>query len=241
MCGYARYNWPMETAQHICVCDDEAAIADLVGKLLVDEGYRATVCYSARQVLDLLARDRFDLVILDIMMPGIDGFACCREIRKTSQVPVIFLTAKDEEIDKVVGFELGADDYVVKPFKPRELMARVKARLRRSAPDVSRKSASNILEAGGVSIDEDSYTASVLGEELSLTPKEYAILLCLAKQAGRPVASGELFETVWGEPACVQGNNTVMVHIRHLRKKIAAVDSSQEYIETVWGVGYKLG
>ncbi|WP_139652981.1 response regulator transcription factor [Raoultibacter phocaeensis] len=231
----------METAQHICVCDDEAAIADLVGKLLVDEGYRATVCYSARQVLDLLARDRFDLVILDIMMPGIDGFACCREIRKTSQVPVIFLTAKDEEIDKVVGFELGADDYVVKPFKPRELMARVKARLRRSAPDVSRKSASNILEAGGVSIDEDSYTASVLGEELSLTPKEYAILLCLAKQAGRPVASGELFETVWGEPACVQGNNTVMVHIRHLRKKIAAVDSSQEYIETVWGVGYKLG
>lgn len=231
----------MDTAQHICVCDDEAAIADLVGKLLVNEGYRATVCYSAAQVLERMGRERFDLVMLDIMMPGIDGFTCCREIRKSSQVPVIFLTAKDEEIDKVVGFELGADDYVVKPFKPRELMARVKARLRRSVSDAPKSGDASVLEAGGVAIDEDSYTASVLGEELSLTPKEYAILLCLVKQAGRPVASGELFETVWGEPACVQGNNTVMVHIRHLRKKIAQIDSSQEYIETVWGVGYKLG
>lgn len=231
----------MEPLQHICVCDDEAAIADLVGKLLADEGYRPSVCYSAAQVLELMERDRFDLVILDIMMPGIDGFTCCREVRKKSQVPVIFLTAKDEEIDKVVGFELGADDYVVKPFKPRELMARVKARLRRSAVEVPKASASTVLEVGGVSIDEESYTASVLGEELSLTPKEYAILLCLAKRAGRPVASSELFESVWGEAASVQGNNTVMVHIRHLRKKIAQVDSSQEYIETVWGVGYKLG
>ncbi|MEQ3362625.1 response regulator transcription factor [Raoultibacter massiliensis] len=231
----------METTSHICVCDDEAAIADLVRKLLADEGYRPSVCYSAAQVLDLMTRDRFDLVILDIMMPGIDGFTCCREIRKKSQVPVIFLTAKDEEIDKVVGFELGADDYVVKPFKPRELMARVKARLRRTSVDASRVQAQSVLEAGGVTIDEAAYTASVLGEELALTPKEYAILLCLAKQAGRPVASSELFEAVWGEPASVQGNNTVMVHIRHLRKKIAAIDSSQEYIETVWGVGYKLG
>ena len=231
----------METRPHICVCDDESAIADLVGKLLADEGYRPSVCYSAAQVLELMKRDAFDLVILDIMMPGIDGFACCREIRKTSQIPVIFLTAKDEEIDKVVGFELGADDYVVKPFKPRELMARVKARLRRFAPDSSKTASATVLEVGGIAIDEGSYTASVLGEELALTPKEYAILLCLAKQAGRPVASSELFETVWGEPASVQGNNTVMVHIRHLRKKIAAVDSSQEYIETVWGVGYKLG
>lgn len=231
----------MDTACHICVCDDETAIADLVGKLLADQGYRATVCYSASHVLDLMKQDGFDLVILDIMMPGIDGFSCCREIRKTSQVPVIFLTAKDEEIDKVVGFELGADDYVVKPFKPRELMARVKARLRRSCSEAPRGKDEAVLEAGGVRIDEDAYTASVLGEELALTPKEYAILLCLAKQAGRPVASSELFEAVWGEPSSVQGNNTVMVHIRHLRKKIASVDSSQEYIETVWGVGYKLG
>lgn len=237
----ARYNEPMETAQHICVCDDEVAIADLVGKLLADAGYRPTVCYSAAQVLDLMERDRFDLVILDIMMPGIDGFSCCREIRKKSQVPVIFLTAKDEEIDKVVGFELGADDYVVKPFKPRELMARVKARLRRSFAEVPTGGGPSMLEAGGVVIDESAYAASVLGEALSLTPKEYAILLCLAKHAGRPVASSELFEAVWEEPASVQGNNTVMVHIRHLRKKIAAIDSSQEYIETVWGVGYKLG
>lgn len=233
----------MENTVHICVCDDEAAIADLVGQLLTDEGYRSSVCYGASQVFDLMARDPFDLVILDIMMPGIDGFTCCREIRKTSQVPVIFLTAKDEEIDKVVGFELGADDYVVKPFKPRELMARVKARLRRmeSSQGSQGKNGRPLIEVSGVSIDEESYTASLLGEELSLTPKEYAILLCLAKQASRPVASGELFETVWGEPSSPQSNNTVMVHIRHVRKKLAEIDSSQEYIETVWGVGYKLG
>lgn len=232
----------MEPTFHICVCDDEAAIADLVGKLLANEGYRPTVCYTASQVLDTIDRDPFDLVILDIMMPGIDGFTCCREIRKHSQVPIIFLTAKDEEIDKVVGFELGADDYVVKPFKPRELMARVKARLRRlEIASSSVKNSKTLVESGAISIDEESYAAYLLDEELTLTPKEYAILLCLARNTGRPVASGELFETVWGEPASLQSNNTVMVHIRHLRKKLSEIDSSQEYIETVWGVGYKLG
>ncbi|MEG0374563.1 MAG: response regulator transcription factor [Raoultibacter sp.] len=233
----------MESTFHICVCDDEAAIADLVGKLLVNEGYRPTVCYTASQVLATIERDSFDLVILDIMMPGIDGFTCCREIRKRSQVPIIFLTAKSEEIDKVVGFELGADDYVVKPFKPRELMARVKARLRRveATSSSSTKSGKALIESGPITLDEESYSACLLGEELTLTPKEYAILLCLARNAGRPVASAELFEAVWGEPASLQSNNTVMVHIRHLRKKLAEIDTSQEYIETVWGVGYKLG
>ena len=127
----------MESKMRIAVCDDEQAIADLVGQLLVEAGFAPTVFYAAPDLLACQADDPFDLVILDIMMPGMDGFACCRELRRTSSVPIIFLTAKDEEVDKVVGFELGADDYVVKPFKPRELVARVRARLRRATSNLS--------------------------------------------------------------------------------------------------------
>ena len=220
----------------------EQAIADLVGQLLVEAGFAPTVFYAAPDLLACQADDPFDLVILDIMMPGMDGFACCRELRRTSSVPIIFLTAKDEEVDKVVGFELGADDYVVKPFKPRELVARVRARLRRATSnDVAREDGPGMLECCGIALDESAYTATLHGEALRLTPKEFAILACLMRDQGRPVASRDLFETVWGEIANAQSNNTVMVHIRHLRKKLAAVDSSQEFVETVWGVGYKLG
>lgn len=232
----------VESKMRIAVCDDEQAIADLVGQLLVEAGFATTVFYAAPDLLACQADDPFDLVILDIMMPGMDGFACCRELRRTSSVPIIFLTAKDEEVDKVVGFELGADDYVVKPFKPRELVARVRARLRRATSnDVAREDGPGMLECCGIALDESAYTATLHGEALSLTPKEFAILACLMRDQGRPVASRDLFETVWGEIANAQSNNTVMVHIRHLRKKLAAVDSSQEFVETVWGVGYKLG
>ena len=227
----------------IAVCDDEAAIADLVAQLLAQGGFEARTFYAGADLVAAAGREAFDLVVLDIMMPGMDGFACCRELRRTSSVPIIFLTAKDEEIDKVVGFELGADDYVVKPFKPRELLARVRARLRRSAPPAEggRPPGSQLLEARGVAVDEEAYAATLHGEPLALTPKEFAILACLLRAAGRPVASRDLFEAVWGEEANAQSNNTVMVHIRHLRKKLAAIDSSQEFVETVWGVGYKLG
>lgn len=232
----------MEAKMRIAVCDDEQAIADLVGQLLVEGGFAPSVFYAAVDLLAAQAENPFDLVILDIMMPGIDGFACCRELRRTSSVPIIFLTAKDEEIDKVVGFELGADDYVVKPFKPRELLARVRARLRRtSSADAGRAGERPVLECCGIAVDEDAYTATLHGEPLGLTPKEFAILACLMRDQGRPVASRDLFETVWGDEANAQSNNTVMVHIRHLRKKLSAVDSSQELVETVWGVGYKLG
>ncbi len=228
----------MEEGKRIAVCDDEAAIADLVGQLLVESGFEPFVFYAGADLLAASEAERFDLVILDVMMPGIDGFACCREIRRASEVPIIFLTAKDEEIDKVVGFELGADDYVVKPFKPRELMARVRARIRRAARPAHGPS---VLEAGGIAVDEASFEASLHGEQLSLTPKEFAILACLVRHAGRPLPSKDLFEAVWREEANAQSAGTVMVHVRHLRKKLAAVDSSQEFIETVWGVGYRIG
>ena len=232
----------MESKMRIAVCDDEQAIADLVGQLLVEAGFSPAVFYAAPDLLAQQGIDPFDLVILDIMMPGMDGFACCRELRRTSSVPIIFLTAKDEEIDKVVGFELGADDYVVKPFKPRELVARVRARLRRTASaDAGNAADRRALECGGIALDEGAYTATLHGEPLCLTPKEFAILACLMHDQGHPVASRDLFETVWGETANAQSNNTVMVHIRHLRKTLAAIDSSQEFVETVWGVGYKLG
>ena len=228
----------VESKMRIAVCDDEQAIADLVGQLLVEAGFVPTVFYAAPDLLACQADDPFDLVILDIMMPGMDGFACCRELRRTSSVPIIFLTAKDEEVDKVVGFELGADDYVVKPFKPRELMARVKARIRRASRPAE---APGVLEAHGITVDEGSFEAALHGEALSLTPKEFAILTCLVRHAGRPLPSKDLFETVWKEEANAQSAGTVMVHVRHLRKKLAAVDSSQEFIETVWGVGYRIG
>lgn len=235
----------MGSMKRIVVCDDEAAIADLVAQLLIDGGFAPQVFYSATDLIEAAAHTSCDLIILDIMMPRMDGFACCREVRRTSTVPIIFLTAKDEEIDKVVGFELGADDYIVKPFKPRELMARVSARLRRSAASsafaLSGQAEPVLLESCGVVVDEASYTATIHGEALALTPKEFAILVCLMRAQGRPVAPRDLFETVWDEAANVQSVNTVMVHIRHLRKKLAAIDSSREFIETVWGVGYKVG
>lgn len=232
----------LDAKMRIAVCDDEQAIADLVGQLLVEAGFAPSVFYAAVDLLAKQAEEPFDLILLDIMMPGMDGFACCRELRRTSAVPIIFLTAKDEEIDKVVGFELGADDYVVKPFKPRELIARVRARLRRSASSEAANAGGRaMLECCGIALDEEAYSAALHGEALSLTPKEFAILACLMRDQGHPVASRNLFEAVWGEVPNAQSNNTVMVHIRHLRKKLAAIDSSQEFVETVWGVGYKLG
>ncbi|WP_041690688.1 response regulator transcription factor [Eggerthella sp. YY7918] len=224
----------------VAVCDDEQAIADLVGQLLADQGFKVRVFYAGSDLLAACEQESFDLVVLDIMMPGLDGFTCCREIRRTSTTPIIFLTAKDGEIDKVVGFELGADDYVVKPFKPRELVARVRARLRRTAQPVTAHQRP-LLEANGIVLDEQAHTVTLHSEPISLTPKEFSLLACLMRAQGHPVASPELFEEAWGEPANAQSNNTIMVHIRHVRKKLAAIDSSQEFIETVWGVGYKLG
>ena len=226
----------------IYVVDDESNIRTMMQLFLENEGFTVETFKDGQEACQAFSAKEPDMLILDIMMPGMDGFACCRELRRTSSVPIIFLTAKDEEVDKVVGFELGADDYVVKPFKPRELVARVRARLRRAiSNDVAREDGPGMLECCGIALDESAYTATLHGEALSLTPKEFAILACLMRDQGRPVASRDLFESVWGEIANAQSNNTVMVHIRHLRKKLAAVDSSQEFVETVWGVGYKLG
>lgn len=228
----------MEKRAHILVVDDEQAIADLVVNLLVAEGMDALACYSGQAALDMLARTPFDLAIVDIMMPGIDGFELCVRMRQMRDIPVIFLSAKDEEADQVVGFTLGAEDYVTKPFRPRELVARVKARLRRrqAAPQAS----STLLSAGAIEVDLRTHLATLHGEPLHLTPKEFAILALLAQSVGSPVSAADLFEGAWHERFDDAAANTVIVHIRRLRKKLAGIDASTTFIETAWGVGYKL-
>ena len=228
----------MERTARILVVDDERAIADLVASLLMAEGMEVRACYSAAQALKLLERERYDLGIFDIMMPGMDGFELCTRVRASSDIPIVFLSAKDEEADQVVGFTLGADDYVTKPFKPRELVARVKARLRRIRAGAA--TSADVVRAGAVEVDLRAHKATLLGEPLQLTPKEFAILSLLAKSAGSPVSTRDLFEGAWGERYDDAAANTVMVHIRHLRQKLAAIDSSTQFIETAWGVGYKL-
>lgn len=230
--------------KRVAVCDDEREIADLVVELLAAQGLSAQAFYAGDDLLAAFVARPFDLVVLDIMMPGTDGFTCCRQLRACSDVPIVFLTARDEEVDKVIGFELGADDYVVKPFRPRELVARVRARLRRAEQQAARGgavAATDVLSCAGIELDEARHRVALHDEPLALTPKEFAILAHLLRAPHVLVPSRELFERVWGEEPNAQSNNTVMVHIRHLRKKLAAVDSSREFIETVWGVGYKLG
>lgn len=225
--------------ERILVVDDERAIADLVVSLLLREGMQARACYSGAQALEVLEKEPFDLAILDIMMPGMDGFELCVRMRKMRDIPIIFLSAKDEEADQVVGFTLGADDYVTKPFRPRELVARVRARLRRAAAPAPAANDS-LIAVGPLEVDVAAHSASLHGQKMKLTPKEFAILTLLAQSAGRPVSAKDLFEGAWEEPFDDAASNTIMVHIRHLRKKLAAIDSSTQFIETAWGVGYRL-
>ncbi len=232
----------MEKPYRILVVDDEVAIADLVKGTLEREGMEVTACYRGAEALCAFGREPFDLVILDIMMPDIDGFELCGRMRAISDVPIVFLSAKDQENDQVVGFTLGADDYITKPFKSRELVARIKARLRRARHDQATLAEHNddLLSVLGVEVDVGAHTASFYGEPLRLTPKEFDILALLMRKAGTPVSTKSIFETVWEEPYDISAGNTIMVHIRHLRAKLADIDSSTPLIETVWGVGYKM-
>lgn len=222
----------------LLVTDDDPAIVGLMRAILEPEGFEITEAHNGAEAIEAVAREGFDLIILDIMMPGMDGFEACRHIRMHSEVPIIFLSAKDEEADKVVGFTLGADDYITKPFKPRELVARVKARLRRS--QMAAQPSESPYSALGMTVDLRAHTATLHERPLELTPKEFDILALLLQNEGRPVSPKELFEKIWDAPYCTTDANTVMVHIRRLRKKLAAVDSSRSFIETVFGVGYKI-
>lgn len=221
----------------ILVVDDEKPIADILQFKLEREGFTVHVAGTGPEALDLARRTEPDLVILDIMLPGMDGFEVCRELRKFAQIPVLMLTARDEEIDKVVGLEIGADDYVTKPFSPRELVARVKAILRRMQRHVEQSA--ETLEVGDLRLDLATYQATLGERPLDLTPREFELLRHLAMRPGQVYAREEILEQVWG-PEYLGELRTVDVTVRRLREKLEPDPSSPHYVLTRRGVGYYL-
>ena len=228
---------------NILVVDDEKEIADLVEIYLVSDGYRVFKAENAKEGLDILDRENIHLVLLDIMMPGMDGLEMCRKIRETNNIPIIMLSARSTDLDKILGLGTGADDYVVKPFNPLELTARVKSQLRRytqlNPQSSALQSAKNEISIRGLVINKDNHKVTVYDEEIKLTPIEFDILYLLASNPGRVFSTDEIFEKVWNEKV-YEANNTVMVHIRRLRGKMTEDTRQNKIITTVWGVGYKI-
>ncbi|MDR3643470.1 MAG: VanR-ABDEGLN family response regulator transcription factor [Clostridia bacterium] len=229
-------------AENILVVDDEQSIADLLEVYLRNENYTVYKYYNGRDALRCTKEKKLDLAILDVMLPDIDGFELCRKIREGYNFPIIMLTAKEEEIDKITGLTLGADDYITKPFRPLELIARVKAQLRRSKKynPAESESEDHVIEFSGLVLNVDTHECLLNEKPIFLTPIEFSILQVLCSNRGRVVSSEELFEEVWGDKYFSSSNNTVMVHIRHLREKMQDSAEHPQYIKTVWGVGYKI-
>ena len=227
--------------KRILVVDDEKPISDIISFNLRNEGFEVVAAFDGEQALEKFNESNPDLIILDLMLPKIEGLEVCREIRKTSTVPIIMLTAKDSEIDKVLGLELGADDYVTKPLSNRELIARVKANIRRSAvrEEETVESQSNDIEVGDLTIHQDAYTVSKRGQEIELTHREFELLLYLAKHIGQVMTREHLLETVWGYDY-FGDVRTVDVTIRRLREKIEDTPGYPNFIITRRGVGYFL-
>ena len=222
----------------VLVVDDEAAIAELVEVYLNNEGFTVHRAYDAAGALDCVARERLDLAILDVMLPDMDGFTLCRKIREDHLFPILMLTARVEDVDKITGLTLGADDYITKPFNPLELVARVKTQLRRATRyNCPVPAEPQSFDVRGLQISRASHKCFLYGEELALTPLEFSILWYLCQRRGQVVPSEELFEAVWGE-RCLDGGNTVMTHIARLREKMHEPSRKPKFIKTVWGVGY---
>lgn len=225
---------------NILVVDDEKEIADLVELYLCNENYTVYKFYDSRDALRCIREVELDLAILDVMMPVMDGFTLCRKIRESYNFPVIMLTAKVEDMDKITGLTIGADDYVTKPFNPLELVARVKAQLRRSTRyNGAQADSRDIIDFSGLVINRRTHECTLNEKPLLLTPIEFDILWMLCENRGQVISSERLFEEVWGEKY-LNSNNTVMVHIRHLREKMNEPVGKPRFIKTVWGVGYKI-
>ena len=225
----------------ILIVDDEKKIVSLVRTYLEREGYQVAEAYDGRLALEVFKRETPNLIILDVMLPGLDGLEVCREIRRSSEVPIIMLTARDEDTDKLVGLELGADDYITKPFSPRELVARVRAVLRRSRPSsLPVASSSSRLTLGDLVLDEERFEATCHEQSLALTPAEFHILAVLARSPGRVFSRTQLLDSALGET--YEGyERTIDVHIKNLRHKLSAAGGKDDCsIVTVHGVGYKL-
>lgn len=224
----------------ILVADDETEIAGLVEIILKNEGYEVCKCFDGATAIKAVAElgEELDMAILDVMMPDYNGFEVCTKIRENYNFPVIMLTARTEDIDKITGLAIGADDYVTKPFNPLELAARVKAQLRRYK-SYNATPCANEFEFDGLLINKDTHICRLFDKEITLTPIEFKILWLLCENAGTVVSSEEIFERVWGEDY-LDSNNTVVVHIRRIREKLGEKPRAPHYIKTVWGVGYKI-
>lgn len=225
---------------NILVVDDEKEIADLIEIYLKNENYQVYKYYNSKNILKDLENINIDLAILDVMMPDIDGFSLCQKIREKYNFPIIFVTAKVEDIDKINGLSIGGDDYITKPFQPLELVARVKAQLRRYKKYNNREEDHNIIDFRGIVINNETHECYFNNQKLSLTPIEFLILWVLCENRGKVVKNEELFMQVWKDKYFEKDNNTIMVHIRHLREKMNDHGKNPKYIKTVWGVGYKI-
>ena len=224
----------------ILVCDDDKEIVEAIEIYLMQEGYNVEKAYDGQEALKIVKDKKIDLMIIDVMMPKLDGIRATLQIRKESKIPIIILSAKTEDADKILGLNVGADDYVTKPFNPLELVARVKSQLRRYTTLSSYgDEEGNVYEAGGLLINDDLKKVIVDGEEVKLTPIEYNILLLLLKNKGKVYSINQIYENIWNEEA-IGADNTVAVHIRHIREKIEINTKEPRYLKVVWGVGYKI-
>ena len=225
---------------NILVCDDDKEIVDAIEIYLQQEGYQIYKAYDGEQAIKVLKEMNIQLLIIDIMMPRLDGIHATLKIREFSSVPIIFLSAKSEDTDKILGLNMGADDYITKPFNPLELVARVKSNLRRYTQLGSLNVENNALyQGGGLCMNDDTKEVTVDGEPVKLTPIEYNILFLLVKNQGKVFSIDQIYENIWNEEA-IGADNTVAVHIRHIREKIEINPKEPRYLKVVWGVGYKV-
>ena len=227
---------------NILVVDDEKEIRDLLEINLINEGYNVFKARCGKEALEILEREEVNLMVLDIMMPGIDGLQVCMKIRKEYNIPIIMVSAKGQEMDKIQGLSTGADDYIVKPFSIMELLARVKAQIRRYVYlNENHKQLDNkdVIEIKGITINKRNHKVHLFGTELKLTPTEYKILLLLASNGGKVFSAEDIYKEIWTEKY-FEGNNTVMAHIWRLREKLEDNPKEPKIVETVWGVGYKI-
>ena len=225
---------------NILVCDDDKEIVEAIEIYLSQEGYTILKAYDGLQALKILEEQEVHLLIIDVMMPRLDGIRATLKIREKSSIPIIILSAKSEDVDKILGLNIGADDYVTKPFNPLELVARVKSQIRRYTKlgNIHGEGA-NVFTVGGLSIDDDLKQVTVDGEPVKMTPIEYNILLLLVKNPGKVFSIEQIYENIWNEEA-IGADNTVAVHIRHIREKIEINPKEPRYLKVVWGVGYKI-
>ena len=226
--------------QNILVCDDDKEIVEAIDIYLTQEGYHILKAYDGQQAVDMLKENDIHLLVIDVMMPKLDGIRATLKIRENNSLPIIILSAKSEDADKILGLNIGADDYVTKPFNPLELIARVKSQLRRYTQLGNiQESGSQVFQTGGLKVNDELKEVTVNGELVKLTPIEYKILLLLVKNQGKVFSIDQIYENIWNEEA-IAADNTVAVHIRHIREKIEINPKEPRYLKVVWGIGYKV-